>query len=134
MKSYKEDVAFVFKQLPLIEIHPQANNAALASMCAAEQDKFWEYADLLYAKQNEWGGKDDSSIFKIYAQNLGLSSDSFSSCLDNGKYENKVAADSDEAQNFGVTGTPTVFVGDRVETGVLSAEELRGYIEEELNK
>jgi len=134
MKNYQDKVLFGFKQLPLTEIHSQAENAALASMCAGEQEKFWEYADVLFAKQGEWGGKTDSSIFKAYAQNLGLKSDDFSSCLDNNKYRDKIASDFNEAQDFGITGTPTVFIGEKVETGVLSADELKASIEDELKK
>ena len=134
MKNYQDKVLFGFKQLPLTDLHPQAENAALASMCASEQEKFWEYADILYAKQNEWGAKNDTAIFKNYANSLGLNSDDFAGCLDNKKYQDKVIADIDEAQNYGITGTPTIFVGDKVETGVLSADELKADIEEQLNK
>ena len=134
MKNYQDKVFFGFKQLPLVEIHPQSENAALASMCAMEQGKFWEYSDILYAKQNEWGAKSDTSIFKTYAQNLGLKADDFSGCLDSKKYQNELVADADEAQNFGITGTPTIFIGDKVETGALSADELKADIEEQLKK
>lgn len=133
MKNYKDNVLFSFKELPL-DIHPQAPSAALASMCALEQGKFWEYADILYAKQSQWGETKDTTSFKSYAQILKLNANDFNGCLDNKKYQDKINADISEAQNFGITGTPTIFVGDKVETGALSKEELKKDIEEQLSK
>ncbi|HRY82907.1 MAG TPA: thioredoxin domain-containing protein [Candidatus Moranbacteria bacterium] len=134
MKNYKDNVLFSFKEFPLSEIHPQAENAALASMCALEQGKFWEYADMLYAKQSQWGETKDTSSFKSYARTLGLNANDFNGCLDNKKYQDKINADKNEAQNFGVTGTPTIFIQDKVETGALSADQFKADIEEQLSK
>ncbi len=134
MKNYQEKVLFSFKQFPLSEIHPQAQSAALASMCAQEQGKFWEYADILYAKQSQWGETKDNTSFKSYAQTLRLNMNDFNGCVDNKKYQDKINGDISEAQNFGITGTPTIFVGDKVETGALSAEDLKKDIEEQLSK
>ena len=134
MKNYKDSVLFSFKEFPLTEIHLQSESAALASMCAQEQGKFWEYADILYAKQSQWGETKDNASFKSYAQNLRLNTNDFNGCLDNKKYQDKINADITEAQNFGITGTPTIFIGDKVETGALSAEDLKKDIEEQLSK
>jgi protein-disulfide isomerase len=134
MKDYQDNVLFSFKQLPLVEIHPQSENAALSSMCALEQEKFWEYADILYAKQSEWGETTGTNSFKTYARTLGLNANDFASCLDGKKYQNKISADIDLAQNFGITGTPTIFINDKIETGALSADEFKTDIEEALKK
>jgi protein-disulfide isomerase len=134
MKKYEDKILFVFKELPLVEIHPQSENAALSSMCALEQEKFWEYADILYAKQSEWGETTGTNSFKTYAKNLGLNGNDFASCLDGKKYQDKINADVDQAQNFGITGTPTIFINDKVETGALSADEFKADIEEQLAK
>ncbi|MFZ2975078.1 MAG: DsbA family protein [Candidatus Moraniibacteriota bacterium] len=134
MKNYQDKVLFSFKEFPLTEIHPQASSAALASMCAQEQGKFWEYADILYAKQSQWGETKDNASFKLYAKTLRLNTNDFNGCLDNKKYQDKINADVSEAQNFGITGTPTIFVGEKVETGALSAEDLKKDIEEQLAK
>lgn len=134
MKNYQDKVLFSFKEFPLTEIHPQAQSAALASMCAQEQGKFWEYADILYAKQSQWGETKDNASFKSYALMLRLNVNDFNGCLDNKKYQDKISADVSDAQNFGITGTPTIFVGDKVETGALSAEDLKKDIEEQLSK
>lgn len=134
MKQYKDNVVFDYKHLPL-DFHPQANNAALASTCAQEQGKFWEYSDKLYASQAEWSNaKDVSGKFKEYARTLGLKSADFNNCLDNKKYQNKIDADKSEASDFGISGTPALFINDDFETGALSADQLKTAIDEQLNK
>ena len=50
------DVAIAFLHFPIVQIHPNAGNASLASLCAGDQQKFWQMHDLLFAKQNEWQG------------------------------------------------------------------------------
>lgn len=133
MKNYEDRVSFVFKELPL-DIHPQANAASLAGGCALEQNKFWEYADNLYARQSEWGSAKDTANFKAYARTLGLDNQKFSECLDNQKYQSKIDADKKLASEFGISGTPTIFINDQVESGAITAEQLKAGIEEELNK
>ncbi len=133
MNQYKDAVLFDYKHLPL-EFHPQANNAALASACAQEQGKFWEYSDKLYASQAEWSNTKDTAKFKDYARTLGLKTAEFNQCLDDKKYQDKIDADKTEAGNFGISGTPALFINDDFETGALSADQLKEIIEAQLNK
>jgi protein-disulfide isomerase len=49
------DIALAFLQFPIVNIHPNAGNASLASICAGDQGKFWEMHDILFARQQEWG-------------------------------------------------------------------------------
>ncbi|NTU66576.1 MAG: DsbA family protein [Candidatus Moranbacteria bacterium] len=133
MGQYQDNVLFDFKELPL-DIHPQADNAALASECALEQGKFWEYADKLYAAQAEWGATKDTSKFKSYAVALKLDTAKFNSCLDSKKYKDKVAADVQQAADLGLTGTPSIFVNNNFDSGALTADQLKGMIDAELNK
>jgi protein-disulfide isomerase len=132
MKTYEDKVLFGFNQLPLEELHPQATNAALASECALEQSKFWEYADELYAKQAEWGNAKDNSRFKEYARRLGLNTGQFNECLDTMKFAEKVTEDKASAQSYGISGTPTVFINDQVKSGALTAEQLKADIDAQL--
>jgi protein-disulfide isomerase len=134
MKERSENVVYDFKELPLDEIHSQANGAALASQCALEQGKFWEYADKLYATQVEWSAAANTGKFKEYARTLGLKADEFNTCLDGAKYQEKINADKNEAAEFGISGTPAIFVNDKVENGAITAEQLKASIDEELNK
>lgn len=133
MKTYQDKVTFVYKHLPL-DIHPQAENAALAAECAQEQNKFWEYSDKLYAAQSEWGNAKDTTKFKDYARVLGLNTADFNKCLDGKKYQDQINADKQEATDFGIAGTPAVFINDQFENGAISPDQLKQMIEQELNK
>ncbi|QLH07887.1 protein-disulfide isomerase [Nitrosopumilus ureiphilus] len=85
--------------------------ASIASYCAEEQGKYWDYHGFLYSNQlsidNGWANSDS---LKGYAYNLGLNMDMFVSCLDSAKYQKRVQFNTSEAQNNGVTGTPTFFI------------------------
>lgn len=108
-------VRFVYKNMPLQNLHPNARAAALAAECANEQGKFWEYHNKLFENQTSWArlaGTDAAKTFKQYASDLGLDANSFKSCLDSGKYADKVNKDYKDGTNYGVTGTPTFFIGN----------------------
>jgi protein-disulfide isomerase len=131
LSEYKDKVLFVYKHLPL-SFHPQAQNAALSSECANEQGKFAEYADILYTNQADWGKTGGTQSFKTYARQLGLKADQFNKCVDDKKYEDKIAADAAEAASFGVNGTPGTFVGDTFVGGAESYEALKKTLDEKL--
>lgn len=133
LAEYGDSVVFVFKNLPL-SFHPQAENAALAAECADEQDKFLEYADTLFTRQDEWGLTEGTRAFKSYASRLGLSRAEFDACLDGAKYADKVAIDMEEAAFFGVDGTPATFVNDEFITGAQPYEALKAAIDGQLGE
>lgn len=133
MNQYKDRVSFSYKHLPL-DFHPQANNAALASACAQEQGKFWEYAEKLYSTQAEWSNTKDTAKFKDYALVLGLKTSDFNQCLDDKKYQSKIDENRLEAGSFGISGTPAMFINDDFQTGAISADQLKAAIEVQLNK
>ena len=85
--------------------------ASVATYCAEEQGKYWDYHGFLYSNQlsidNGWANSDS---LKGYASNLGLNMDMFVSCLDSAKYQKRVQFNTEEAENNGVTGTPTFFI------------------------
>ena len=85
--------------------------ASIATYCAEEQGKYWDYHGFLYSNQlsidNGWANSDS---LKGYASNLGLNMDMFVSCLDSAKYQKRVQFNTEEAQNNGITGTPTFFI------------------------
>jgi len=108
-------VNFVYRDFPIQSIHPNAFPAALASECADDQGKFWEYHDRLFENQRGWQDLDiptGISTFKGYAQDLGLNIEEFSSCLDSGKYSQEINNDLQDGRDYGVTGTPGFFVGN----------------------
>jgi len=108
-------IKFVYKDLPLDSLHPNARTTHIASECADEQGKFWEYHDVLFEKQSEWqrlSSTDLSTTLTSYASDLGLQSASFETCLQSQEIADEVNRDVLEAASFGTTGTPTFFIGN----------------------
>ncbi len=123
-------VSFVFKNFPITNTHKNAMMAALASECADEQGKFWEYHDMLFRSQKSLEKKD----LKEYAADLDLDTDMFNTCLDSEKYKDEVSNDMEEGTGLGVRGTPTFFINGRALSGALPIEEFENVINEELSK
>lgn len=98
---------YVFFDFPLESIHKNALKAAEASRCAAEQDKYWEMHDQLFAN---FTALEMIDLFR-HSQTLGLDLEKFQQCLESGKYVNEVRKDTSEGQRVGVRGTPTFFIG-----------------------
>jgi protein-disulfide isomerase len=105
-EKYGDNIEVQFKQFPIVQLHPNAPKAAEASECARDQEKFWEYHDVLFENQQA----QDVASLKKYASDLGLDTATFNSCLDNGDKTAKVNADLAEGRAKGITGTPTFFV------------------------
>lgn len=111
-------VRYVFKDLPLTTIHPQAFLASEAARCAADQEAYLDMHHLLFTNQNEWSGSGAAAtIFADYASQLGLDSDTFSACLTNHVHETAVQADMDEAIGYGISGTPAFFINGNFVNG-----------------
>lgn len=127
-KRFAGSVRFVFRQFPLGAIHPQAERAAEASECAAEQGKFWEAVDKLYAQQNDLS----EAALERYAAELGLDSQRFNTCLASGRMAALVRRDREDALAIGVRATPTFFIGEREFEGPLEAAQFSQLIEQEL--
>lgn len=132
-ETYGERVLFVYRDFPLNSIHPKALKAAEAAQCAFEQEKFWEYHDVLFEKQQEWSVHGISK-FKEYASDLGLETESFNNCLDSGKYSDEVLDDLDSGREVAVTGTPTFFINGEKLEGVQTFSAFQQIIDEELAK
>ena len=124
--DFKGKIAFAFKDAPL-PMHANAQKAAESSHCAGEQGRYWEYHDLLFAKNDFQLPK-----LKEYAEFLKLDGVAFSKCLDSGARGELVKSQLAEAQALGIPGTPAFFVNNRFITGAVSYDSLRQVIEEEL--
>lgn len=101
-------VAWVYRQFPLIQLHPKAPKEAEALECANEvggSDKFWAYTDRLYEVTPSNNGLDSAELPKI-AQYVGLNVNKFNTCLNSGKYAQHVEQDTQNAQATGGNGTP----------------------------
>jgi len=114
------DVGYVWRHLPLSDVHPRAQLAAEAAEAAAEQGKFWEMHDLLLHNQEAL----DPSDLMGYAQELGLDLDRFESDVSTHAGAPRVADDVDSADLSGVSGTPTFFINGRRHYGAYDLETL----------
>jgi protein-disulfide isomerase/copper chaperone CopZ len=126
MAEYPEDVRWVYKHFPIDSIHPFARKTAEASECAAEQGKFWEFSDEVFANQQELS----IAALSIFASSAGLDVSEFDACVASSKYADKVEADSQEGIQFGVTGTPGSFINGEALGGAVPYENLKQIIEE----
>lgn len=108
-------VKFVYRDFPIQNSHPNAMPAAVASECAHEQDKYWQYHDALFENQGVWNNVEITSaitIFKEFATELDLNQEQFNSCLDSGKYIEEINNDLNDGRDYGVSGTPGFFIGN----------------------
>ncbi|MDD3487728.1 MAG: thioredoxin domain-containing protein [Candidatus Moranbacteria bacterium] len=133
LAEYKDKVNFVFKEIPLASIHDKAQDAALAAECANDQGKFWEFADKLYGDQKTWSAAKTFNAVP-YAQAVGINMAQFNQCMSSKKFADKITADNKEAQDFGISGTPAVFVGDKFFGGMVSYDQFKQAIDEQLAK
>lgn len=107
LKQNEKTVKIVFKNLPLPN-HKEAEPAALAALAADKQGKFWEYHDKLFAEE-----KIELVDLDRIAKELGLDMDKFKKDMASTELQSQLQADMVEAQQFGITGTPTIFINGR---------------------
>ncbi len=121
-EKYGDDVAIVFKHYI---VHDSARKAAEAAECARDQGKFWEMHDIMFQNQ----GNLEPDDLKQYAAQIGLDADKFDSCLDSGEKKAVVDADTRLGREWGVTGTPTFFVGGENGYKVVGAQPFSAFEE-----
>ena len=106
LNEFGNDLRFVFRHLPLSDVHPRAQLAAEAAEAADDQGAFWEMHDLLFDHQDALEPKN----LVEYARELGLDVDRFTDELRRHEHAGRIASDVDDADLSGVSGTPTFFV------------------------
>jgi Na+/H+ antiporter NhaA len=114
------DVRYVWRHLPLTDVHPHAQLAAEGSEAAAAQGKFWEMHDQLLEHQGALTADDLIG----YAGELGLNADRFARDLDNDVGAARIDEDIDSADLSGVSGTPTFFINGKRHHGAYDLGEL----------
>jgi Na+/H+ antiporter NhaA len=118
------DVRYVWRHLPLTDVHPQAQLAAEAAEAAAAQDAFWPMHDLLLDHQDDLRAAD---LLK-YANELGLDADRFHDDLKRHVHEARIAQDIESADLSGVSGTPTFFINGQRHYGAFDVQTLTAAI------
>jgi Na+/H+ antiporter NhaA len=114
------DVRYVWRHLPLSDVHPNAQLAAEASEAAARQGAFWEMHDLLLGHQDAL----EPSDLMGYAEQLGLDTERFSNDLREHEGGAQIAEDVDSADLSGVSGTPTFFINGQRHYGAYDIDTL----------
>ncbi|MDQ3174694.1 MAG: thioredoxin domain-containing protein [Acidobacteriota bacterium] len=126
LKSYGNKVRFVVRDFPL-PMHVKARKAAEAANAAHAQGRFFEYATLLFKRQDAL----DVPSLKKYASELGLDRARFDAALDGGAFAAEVRRDIADGEMYGIDSTPTIFVNGVI-LKTLSAEDLRAAIDRAL--
>ena len=120
LSEHGDDVRYVWRHLPLNDVHPRAQMAAEASEAAAAQGKFWEMYDVLLSHQDQLAPQD----LPRHARELGLDVERFVRELREREYAPRVSEDVASADESGVTGTPTFFINGRRHYGVYDIDTL----------
>jgi len=113
MEKHKDDIYFVFKHLPIEDLHPNSFEAALGASCAYGQKNFWDYYDMLFTYKLF-----DNESLLVYAESIGLDKSTFQSCLEKGQYTTQVQTDMKDGMALQITGTPTYFINNIKVQGV----------------
>lgn len=98
---------FVMREYPIANLHPRAEAAAVAVLCAGDQGQYWGMHDALFANQKAHTDED----FKSMAESLGLDAAAFDTCVASNKFDSQIEADLAEGQKLGISGTPSFVVG-----------------------
>lgn len=104
-------VRWVFINLPLTSIHPNAMAAAEVAMCAARQGRFWQTHDALYQKQDDWAKvAQPRATLVALAQRAGVDRSRLLRCLDDGSVRAEIELDAQRAQRSGAHATPSFYI------------------------
>jgi Na+/H+ antiporter NhaA len=120
LDSFGDDLRYVWRNLPLNDVHPNAQLAAEAAEAAGPQGKFWEMHDKLITHQDELSPRD---LYR-YAEELGLDMDRFREDMRRHEFAERIAEDVGTADASGVAGTPTFFINGRRHQGAYDADIL----------
>jgi predicted DsbA family dithiol-disulfide isomerase len=128
MDAYKGKIRLFYRDYPL-PFHGQAQKASEAALCAADQNKYWEMHEKLFANQQALGVPQ----LKEHAKGLGLDQGKFDKCLDDGSKAKEVETSKKAGDELGVNGTPHFFINGRPLSGAQPFEEFKKVIDAELS-
>ncbi|MEK6940882.1 MAG: DsbA family protein [Nanoarchaeota archaeon] len=124
----------VFRDLPL-SFHPSAKPAAEAAECARDQgddEVYFKYHDKLFENVAAWTSN-GKPTFVSYASELGLNTEEFTKCIDNGKFSSEVDEDARDASASGASGTPTFFINGQKVVGAQPFAAFKAVIDAQLS-
>jgi Na+/H+ antiporter NhaA len=124
LAAHSDDVRYVWRHLPLNDVHPMAQLASEAAEAAAAQGRFWDMYDTLLSHQDALTPRD----LVRYAGDLGLDTDRVRDELRRREYAGRVSEDVASADESGVSGTPTFFINGRRHYGVYDLDALTGAV------
>jgi len=127
--NYGTKIHFVFRDFPLVSIHPDAKPAAVAANCAGDQGRYWDYFQLLYGGTNL-----SATVYQTYAQEVGLNLASFNGCLKSGKYDKEISLDTQDGERLGVNGVPAFLINGTLISGLQPYATFQQAIDAELNQ
>lgn len=139
-KDYADKIKVIYKDYPLIEIHPWAMHAAIDGNCLGEQNSpaYWDFADYIHANQKQMSGKSRTDAFsnldnlaKEQAQKHQLDANKLQACMQK-QDESAVRASMAEGDKLGVDSTPTLFINGERYTGAVPEQELRAALDRAL--
>lgn len=125
--QYGDKVRFVYRNFPLSSIHPDSIPAAEAAACAGDQQKYYQFSDLLFN-----GDTLGNDTYMAYAQQLGLNMDTFKKCVDERSHQKQVEDDVNFASELGVRSTPTFFINGLAIVGAQPFDVFKQVIDLEL--
>lgn len=132
--DYIDTGKVLFIHYDLAFLGPESTSAGVASLCAAEQNKFWQYRDALYKNQvpqHNVGNFSDENLIK-YAKNIGLDSNSFTVCLNSNKYNEELTKGRSFAESYGIGSTPTFVINGQMVKGARPYADFSTIINNEL--
>ncbi len=127
MAAFPTQARLVWRDLPLNAEQTDGLLPSVAARCAQDQGKFWEMHDALFAT-----AKLDRRGVRTAAQNAGLDLTNFDNCINTNKHVDAIRAEVALARSSGISGSPTLFVGNQVVSGYIKAQELADLIAQTL--
>jgi len=104
---------YVFYQFPFLDDNvasKDSDRSANAALCAADQNRFWEYKSMLFANQTGYADQFSDKRLIAFAESLGLDMAAFEACYNENRFQSQINEEVALGRNKGITGTPTVFV------------------------
>jgi len=114
---YKDEILYIYRQYPVI--NEDSITLSHASLCAYEQNKFWQMHDKLFLSVNKDFSSDN---LKNIARQSGLNIEQFDNCTQSEKYKNMLIEDFQDGSMLGISGTPTFFINGHKLAGNVSRE------------